>query len=96
MDVYKILGLLENIILLSESKYDKELAIQQKFVYAFYKKDFILRPIRHKLYLQAKDILNSNEYVDIHNNVQDYVNYCENLGHNLNEQILVYNYDEEN
>jgi hypothetical protein len=86
MDVYKVLGLLENIFLVSESKYDKEIAIQQKFVYAFHKKDFISRPIRHKLYLQAKDILNKNDYVDIQNNLQEYVIYCENLGHNINEQ----------
>ena len=86
MEVYSILGLLENVILLSKNDYDKQLAIQQKFVYAFHKKDIIMRSVRHKLYLQAKNILNDNLHQDIHNNLLEYITYCENLGHNQNEQ----------
>ena len=87
MEVYSVLGLLENIILLSKSDYDKQLAIQQKFVYALHKKDEILRNVRHKLYLQAKDILNENLHQDIHDKLSEYITYCENLGHNVNEII---------
>jgi hypothetical protein len=87
MEVYSILGLLENIIVLSKNDYDKQLAIQQKFIYAFHKRDLIMRSIRHKLYLQAKDLINDNFEQDIHNNLVEYITYCENLGHNINEII---------
>ena len=86
MEVYGILGLLENIILLSKNDYDKQLAIRQKFIYALHKRDVIMRSIRHKLYLQAKDILNDNFEQDIYDKLVEYITYCENLGHTQNEQ----------
>ena len=89
MEVYGILGLLENIIVLSKNVYDKKLAIQQKFIYALHKRDVIMRSVRHKLYLQAKDILNDNFDQDIYNKLVEYITYCEDLGHTQNEQIEV-------
>ncbi len=86
MEVYGILGLLENIIRLSKNDYDKQLAIQQKFIYALHKKDAIMRSVRHKLYLQAKDFLNDIFDQDIYNKLVEYITYCENLGHTQNEQ----------
>ena len=79
MEVYGILGLLENIFKLSKTPDDKRLALQQKFVYVLYKKESItFQDTKIKLYNQALQYLNEANYHSIRQVLEEYVNYHEN------------------
>lgn len=91
MEVYGILGLLENIFNLSKTQDDKRLALQQKFVYILHKKqDIILDRVKHKLYDQALQYLNDINYHSIRQLLEEYINYYEanNVFVNPNHDII--------
>lgn len=74
MDVHNTLTILENTFHNSMNNRDKILALQQKFVYALHKKDFIEYTVKYKLYMEALDILCKNIYPEIHDNLKNYIN----------------------
>jgi hypothetical protein len=79
MEVYGILGLLENIFVLSKSQDDKRLALQQKFAYILSKKQNItLASVKDKLYNQALMYYNQENYHSIRQVLEEYINYYEN------------------
>jgi hypothetical protein len=79
MEVYGILGLLENAFNLSKNQDDKRLTLQQKFVYVLHKKqDITIQSVKDKLYNQALQYLNDINYHSIRQVLEDYIGYYQN------------------
>jgi len=83
MEVYGVLGLFDNMVRLGKTVDDKRLALQQKYIYILYKKqDINLQEVRDKLYNQTLEYLQDNNYINIHQLFEEYVDYCENFQQN--------------
>jgi hypothetical protein len=79
MEVYSTLGLFENMFRLAKTPEDKRLALQQKYIYILYKKqDINVQEVRDKLYNQTLEFLQNNNYSNIHQLFEEYIEYCEN------------------
>jgi len=79
MEIYKTLDILENVFLNAKNHYDKILALQQRFIYALHKREFIEYHIKYKLYLEALIILRHPLFKESHKNVKEFVTYFESL-----------------
>ena len=92
MEVYGILGLLENIFKLSKTNDDKRLALQQKFVYVLHKKqDITFQDSKIKLYNQALQYLNDINYHSIRQVLEEYIDYYQNNSNINNENHDIIN-----
>ena len=81
MDIYHTLSILENTFNNSTNDRDKTLVIQQKFIYALFKKDFLDYSTKYKLYMEALYILLNNLYQESHVNLKNYINdFIKNFG----------------
>jgi hypothetical protein len=80
MEVYSTLGLFENMIRIARTSEDKRLALQQKYIYILYKKqDITIFDVKNKLYTQTLEYLQDNNYQNIRQLFEEYVNYFENF-----------------
>ncbi len=79
MEVHKTLDILESIFFNSTNTQDKLLALQQKFIFVLYKKEYIDYHIKYKLYLEALLISKESTFKDIHKIVHEYILYFESL-----------------
>jgi hypothetical protein len=80
MEVYGVLGLFDNMVRLGKTVDDKRLALQQKYIYILYKKqDINVQEVRDKLYNQTLEYIQDNNYINIHQLFEEYLEYCENL-----------------
>ena len=79
MEVYGVLGLFDNMVRLGKTVDDKRLALQQKYIYILYKKqDINVQEVKDKLYIQTLEYLQDNNYLNIHQLFEEYIDYCEN------------------
>jgi hypothetical protein len=80
MEVYGVLGLFDNMVRLGKTVDDKRLALQQKYIYILYKKqDINVQEVRDKLYNQTLEYIQDNNYINIHQLFEEYIDYCENF-----------------
>jgi hypothetical protein len=83
MEVYSVLGLFDNMVRLGKTVDDKRLALQQKYIYILYKKqDINVQEVRDKLYNQTLEYIQDNNYINIHQLFEEYIDYCENFQQN--------------
>lgn len=85
MEIYGVLGNLENNFINSKSQDDKRFTLQQKFVYVLYKKQDIIQSAKDRLYNQAIQYLNDINYHSIKQVLEDYIEYYQN---NMNIDIV--------
>jgi hypothetical protein len=79
MEVYGVLGLFDNMVRLGKTIDDKRLALQQKYIYILYKKqDINVQEVRDKIYNETLAYMQDNNYINIHQLFEEYVEYCEN------------------
>ena len=79
MEVSKTLDILQNTFISSVNIHEKNLALQQKFVYVLHKTEFIEYPIKYQLYLEALVYLTQDLYSDSQKQLKNYINYFESL-----------------
>ena len=79
MEVSKTLDVLQNTFINSKTLQDKNLALQQKFVYVLHKREYLEYYIKYQLYLEALLYLTQNSYSESHIQLKNYVNYFESL-----------------
>lgn len=85
MEIYGVLGNLENNFINSKSQDDKRFTLQQKFVYVLHKKDYLMQSVKERLYNQAIQYLNDINYHSIKQVLEDYIEYYQN---NMNIDIV--------
>ena len=79
MEIYGVLGNLENNFINSKSQDDKRFTLQQKFVYVLHKKqDIKIQSAKDRLYNQAIQYLNDINYHSIKQVLEDYIEYYQN------------------
>ena len=79
MEVSKTLDILQNTFINSKTLHDKNLALQQKFVYVLHKREYIEYHVKYKLYLEALVYITQSSYIESHIQLKNYVNYFESL-----------------
>jgi hypothetical protein len=79
MEVSNTLDILQNTFISSVNIHEKNLALQQKFVYVLHKRYSIEYHIKYHLYLEALVYLTQDLYSDSHTQLKNYVNYFESL-----------------
>jgi hypothetical protein len=79
MEVTKTLDILDKAFINATNHHDKILSLQQKFVYALHKREYIEYHIKYRLYLEALIILTQPSFKELHQNVQEFIRYFESL-----------------
>jgi hypothetical protein len=79
MEISNTLDILQNTFINSATLHDKNLALQQKFIYVLHKREFIEYHIKYQLYLEALIYMTQALYSDSHKQLKNYVNYFESL-----------------
>lgn len=76
MEVYGTLSLFDNIFRIAKNADDKRLALQQKYVYVLHKKKNIdIQEVKDKLYNEALNYIQDENYTNITQLLQDYIEY---------------------
>jgi hypothetical protein len=79
MDIYQTLDILQTTFINSKTLHDKNLALQQKFVYILHKREYLEYHVKYKLYLEALVYITQSSYMESHIQLKNYINYFESL-----------------